>query len=44
MLLWNLNYATIPGIAPDHEMVGWSMLRADWTHRPVYEAVKGLRK
>ena len=43
-LLWNLNYATIPGIAPDHEMVGWSALRADWSHRPVYDAVKGLAK
>jgi len=43
-LLWNLNYATIPGIAPDHEMVGWSALRADWSHRPVYDAVKELAK
>ena len=40
MLLWNLNYATIPGIDPGQEMVGWSLLRADWSHRPVYEAVR----
>ena len=44
MLVWNLNFATIPGIAPADETYGWSALRADWGHRPVYEAVKALPK
>lgn len=44
LLLWKLNYATIPGIDPGQEMVGWSLLRADWSHRPVYAAVRQLQQ
>jgi len=44
MLLWNLNFATIQGIPTGHEMVGWSALRADWTPRPIYDAVRALPK
>ncbi len=44
MLLWNLNFATIQDIPTGHEMVGWSALRADWTPRPVYDAIRALPK
>ena len=44
MLLWNLNFATIPGIAPADETYSWSALRSDWSRRPVYDAVKALPK
>ncbi len=44
MLLWNLNFATIQDIPTGHETVGWSALRADWTPRPVYDAIRALPK
>ena len=40
--LWNLNYAVIPNLPPDDEKNGWSLLRADWSHRPAYEAIKAM--
>ncbi len=42
--LWNLNYAVIPNLPPDDEKNGWSLLRADWSHRPAYEAIKAMPK
>jgi hypothetical protein len=44
MFLWNLNYAAIPGIAPSDEKYGWSVLRADGSARPVFDAVKSMPK
>ena len=44
IFLWNLNYAAIPGIHPADEKYGWSVLRADGTTRPVYEAVRAMPK
>jgi hypothetical protein len=44
IFLWNLNYAAIPGIPQDEEKVGWSVVRADWSPRPVYEAVRTMPK
>lgn len=39
LILWNLNYAALPGIAPDDEKVGWSLLRADGSPRPALVAL-----
>src|SRR5207248_5726755 len=39
LFVWNLNYATIPGIAPDDPQAGWSLLRADGSPRPVFDAI-----
>lgn len=42
MFVWNLNYAATPNIKPDDEKYGWSLLRADWSNRPAFEALKAL--
>ena len=44
MLLWNLNYAAIPDIRIDDEKYPWSVLRADFSSRPAYEAIKAMPK
>ena len=44
MMLWNLNYQTIPGISTNDEKYAWGVLRPDFTSRPAYEAVKNMPK
>jgi hypothetical protein len=44
MLLWNLNYSTIPGIPQNDEKYPWSVLNPDFTGRPAYEAIKAMPK
>src|SRR5437763_1929597 len=39
MVVWNLNYAAIPGISPGDEKYGWSVVRADWSNRPAFDAL-----
>ena len=42
MFLWNLNYSTIT--PPSDEKHPWSILNADYSPRPAYEAVKRMPK
>jgi len=42
LVVWNLNYAAIPGSAPDDEKAGWSLLRADGSPRPALAALAAL--
>ena len=42
MVLWNLNYWSAAG--PYSEMAKYSLLRADWSERPAYAAVRDLPK
>lgn len=42
MFLWNLNYSTIT--PPSDEKHPWSILNADYSPRPAYEAVKRMSK
>ncbi len=42
MLIWNLNFSTI--VSHDDEKAPWSMLRADYSPRPVYRAVQDMVK
>jgi hypothetical protein len=44
MMLWNLNYQTIPGISSGDEKYGWGVLRPDFSSRPAYEAIKNMPK
>ncbi len=44
MMLWNLNYQTIPGISASDEKYSWGVLRPDFTSRPAFEAVKNMPK
>jgi len=44
MFLWNLNYATIPGIAPSDEKYAWSVLGPGFANRPAFEAIKNMPK
>jgi polysaccharide biosynthesis protein PslG len=44
IFIWNLNYAATPNITPQDEKFAWSLLRADWSNRPAFEAVKALPK
>jgi polysaccharide biosynthesis protein PslG len=44
MFVWNLNYAATPNIRPDDEKFAWSLLRADWSPRPAYTALKEMAK
>jgi polysaccharide biosynthesis protein PslG len=44
MMLWNLNYQTIPGIPNSDEKYGWGVLRPDFSHRPAYDAIKNMPK
>ncbi len=44
MFLWNLNYATIPEIAPSDEKFAWSVLGPGFVNRPAFEAVKAMSK
>jgi len=40
MMLWNLNFATLPDtVARREEQAGYSMLRPDFSRRPVYAAL-----
>jgi hypothetical protein len=42
MFLWNLNYWSASG--PYDEKSKYSILRGNWTPRPVYEAYRDLDK
>jgi hypothetical protein len=42
MFLWNLNYWSAAG--PYSEMSKYSILRGNWTPRPVYEAYRDMEK
>ena len=42
MFLWNLNFAPVAG--PCDEKAAYSILRADWTPRPAYYALKNMAK
>jgi hypothetical protein len=42
MFLWNLNYWSAAG--PESEMAKYSLLRADWSPRPAYLAVRDTAK
>jgi hypothetical protein len=42
MFLWNLNYWSAAG--PYSEMAKFSILRGNWTPRPVYEAYRDMEK
>ena len=44
MMLWNLNYQAIPGIAASDEKYSWGVLRPDFSSRPAYEAIKNMPK
>ena len=44
MILWNLNYQSIPGIAPGDEKYAWAVLRPDFSSRPAYDAIKNMPK
>jgi hypothetical protein len=38
MMVWNLNYNGGPG----DEKSAWSVLRADWSHRPAYDSLAAM--
>jgi hypothetical protein len=44
MVLWNLNYASIPGIDNGNEKYGWSVLGTGFANRPAYDAIKNMPK
>ncbi|MDP9374403.1 MAG: hypothetical protein M3Q65_18520 [Chloroflexota bacterium] len=42
MFMWNLNFSTIVG--PEDEKAPWSIINADYSPRPAYEALKRMPK
>ncbi len=42
VLLWNLNFATLPTINADDQESGFSLLRSDYSLRPAYMALQKL--
>ena len=44
MFLWNLNYASIPGIDNGNEKYGWSVLGPGFANRPAFDAIKSMPK
>ncbi len=42
MTMWQLNFATFVG--PEDEKGPWGLVRADWSTRPSYEALKAMPK
>ena len=42
MFVWNLNFSTIVG--PEDEKAPWSVVNADWSPRPAYEALEQMPK
>jgi polysaccharide biosynthesis protein PslG len=42
MNIWQLNFATLVG--PNDEKAPWGLIRADWSLRPAYLAVKAMPK
>lgn len=42
MFVWNLNFAVV--VDPNDEKGPWGVLRADWSHRPAYDALKAMPK
>jgi hypothetical protein len=45
MMLWNLNFATIPKLTDDgREEAGFSLLDQNYNPRPVYQALQAAPK
>jgi hypothetical protein len=44
MFVWNLNYPAIPEMPVSDEKYGWGVVRADWSNRPAFEALKSMPK
>jgi len=45
MIIWNLNFATIPGqVNNSDQQTGYSLLDSRWQPRPVYNALKNAQK
>ncbi len=45
MMLWNLNFAVIPGLVDSgHEEAGFSLLDVNWNPRPVYNVLRSAPK
>jgi len=42
MFVWNLNFAPVAG--PADEKAAFGLVRADWSPRPSYDALKNMRK
>ncbi|NLV73148.1 MAG: cellulase family glycosylhydrolase [Chloroflexi bacterium] len=42
MFLWNLNFAPVSG--PSDEKAAFGIVRADWSPRPAYAAIRDMRK
>ncbi len=42
MFVWNLNFAPVAG--PQDEKAAFSLVRADWSPRPAYEALRAMGK
>ena len=42
MFLWNLNFSTVS--KPEDEKTPWSILYADYSPRPAYDALKKMKK
>jgi LysM repeat protein len=42
MFVWNLNFAPVAG--PADEKAAFSLVRADWSPRPAYEALRAMAK
>ncbi|MDB5081292.1 MAG: hypothetical protein JWP00_3216 [Chloroflexi bacterium] len=42
MTMWQLNFATVVG--PEDEKAPWGLIRADWSTRPSYDALKAMPK
>ena len=42
MFVWNLNFCPVAGAGA--EQCYWGILKPDWSHRPAYDALKGMPK
>jgi hypothetical protein len=42
MFVWNLNFAPVSGAGD--EKAAFGLLRADWSPRPAYEALRDMSK
>ena len=42
MFVWNLNFAPVAG--PADEKSAFGLVRADWSPRPAYEALRNMAK
>ncbi|MBI3943475.1 MAG: hypothetical protein HY326_10725, partial [Chloroflexi bacterium] len=42
MFVWNLNFAPVSG--PADEKAAFGLVRADWSHRPSFDALASMAK